>query len=167
MYERIFANIELSVMEQQMKNLIAKQKEMKLYVKEEFKKIQLRMEKEVMDAQQDGNTTTVQTIEKIVDLTNVHIKLIEDGIDKDVNMLSEEVKLLKVLKYEKDYWKELELKMVVGENEIVEIDVFNQDLESNFEKSKEEFDNFMKEIRKMIDRLAFTEITELLTSCVY
>lgn len=44
-----------------MKNLIAKQKEMKLYVKEEFKKIQLRMEKEVMDAQQDGNSMIVQT----------------------------------------------------------------------------------------------------------
>ena len=97
----------------------------------------------------------------------MHMKLIEDGIEKDINMLSEEVKLLKVLKYEKDYWKELELKMVVGDTEIVDIDVFNQDLESNFEKSKEDFDNFMKEIRKMIDRLAFQEITELLSSCVY
>ena len=53
----IEANI---VLEQQIKNLVAKQKEMKLYVKEEFKKIQLRLEKEVMDAQQEGNSNTVQ-----------------------------------------------------------------------------------------------------------
>ena len=93
--------------------------------------------------------------------------MIEEEIDKDINMLSEEVKTLKVLKYEKDYWKELELKMVVGEEEIMDLEVYNQELEANFTKTKEEFDNFMREIRKMIDRLAFQEITDLLINYVY
>jgi len=58
--ERIFSNLELLVMEQQIKALMSRQREMKAFVRDEFKKIQLRMEKEIMDAQQEENTTTVQ-----------------------------------------------------------------------------------------------------------
>jgi len=82
-------------------------------------------------------------------------------------MLSDELKLLTVLKYEKDYWKELELKMVVGDEPLIDLEDFQKDVDQRFTQAKEQFDNLMKEIRRMVDKLEFVEITNLLTSYFY
>jgi hypothetical protein len=55
-YERIFTNSEIQLLENHIKYLLARQKDIKAFVREEFKKIQLRLEKEIMDAQQEGNS---------------------------------------------------------------------------------------------------------------
>jgi hypothetical protein len=55
-YERIFTNSEIQLLENHIKYLLARQKDIKSFVREEFKKIQLRLEKEIMDAQQEGNS---------------------------------------------------------------------------------------------------------------
>lgn len=60
-YERIFTNAEIQVLEAHVKYLLAKQKDSKAFVREEFKKIQLRLEKEVMDAQQEGKSELAKT----------------------------------------------------------------------------------------------------------
>ncbi|KAL0491170.1 hypothetical protein AKO1_010002 [Acrasis kona] len=60
-YERIFTNSEIQVLESHIRYLLLKQKDIKSFVKEEFKKIQLRLEKEVMDAQQEGNPELSKT----------------------------------------------------------------------------------------------------------
>ena len=53
-YERIFTNSEIQVLEAHINYLVKQIREMKAYCKEEFKKIQLRLEKEIMDAQQQN-----------------------------------------------------------------------------------------------------------------
>ena len=53
-YERIFTNSEIHILEGHISYLVKQMREMKTYCKEEFKKIQLRLEKEIMDAQQQG-----------------------------------------------------------------------------------------------------------------
>jgi molecular chaperone GrpE (heat shock protein) len=53
-HERIFTNSELLVLEEQIKYLVTKQKDMKTFVKEEFKNFRSRLEKEIRDAQQEG-----------------------------------------------------------------------------------------------------------------
>ncbi len=60
-YERIFTNSEIQLLESQIKYLLTRQKDIKAYVREEFKKIQLRLEKEVMDAQQEGKSDVAKT----------------------------------------------------------------------------------------------------------
>lgn len=60
-YERIFTNSQIQDLEHQIKYLIGKQKEIKSHVKEEFKKIELRLEKEIIDAQQSGNEKLAKT----------------------------------------------------------------------------------------------------------
>src|SRR5690606_22671523 len=118
-YERIFTTSELVCMEQQISHLIAKMKELKAYCKEELKKIQLRLEKEIMDASQSGKTDLVQLytncqfiltyacrIEKTNEIIKTHVKSIDEEIDKDTTMMDQKLNELKELRYDNDFWKE-------------------------------------------------------------
>ena len=60
-YERIFTNSEILALENQIKYLVVKQKDMKTFIKEEFKNFKSRLEKELRDAQQEGKIDLVMT----------------------------------------------------------------------------------------------------------
>lgn len=76
-------------------------------------------------------------------------------------MLSEQVKNLKNLRYEKDYWKELELKGVIG-GEVIDLELYKQDTDEQMALAIERFDQIIKDIRGYIDKESFAEINVLL-----
>jgi hypothetical protein len=169
-YERIFTNSEIQLLESHIKYLLTRQKDIKAYVREEFKKIQLRLEKEVMDAQQEGKSDVAKTyiinffsfyrIEETADLCVSLTKITDDDIDRDSIYLEEQLKLLKNICYEKDYWKELELKGIIGD-EIIKMDTFQKDCDEHFRVTKERFEVLMRDIRRLIDKLNFPKIIEI------
>jgi hypothetical protein len=164
-HERIFTNSELLVLEEQIKYLVTKQKDMKTFVKEEFKNFRSRLEKEIRDAQQEGKIDLAITIEKALDLCTFHSKMIDEEVDKDTAFLDEQIKTLKNLRYEKDYWKELELKMIIGEDTISSED-FAKDVDENMQLSQEKISLLMKNLRGMVDRLEYDNVvTTLMDLC--
>lgn len=160
-YERIFTNSEILVLEGQIRHLVTKQKELKTFIKEEFKNFRSRLEKELRDAQQEGKVELAITIEKALDLTSVLSKSVDDEIDKDVTLLDEQMKLLKNLRYEKDYWKELELKMIIGDAFPGE-EEFVKDVEEHFLLTQERISLMMKNIRIMVDKLEYNNVVRML-----
>ena len=159
-YERIFTNAEIQLFEKQITLLVKQQKEFKIYVKEEFKKVQLRLEKELLDAQQD-NQTQVPTIEKAVEIAIQIQKQVEESVEKDVQRLEEQLENLKNFRYERDYWNELELKSVIGDYDI-SFEDFKDDLDQQLAVSKESIEGSIKKIRDLIDQLDFKEIVKVL-----
>mmetsp|Transcript_5195 Transcript_5195/g.19453 ORF Transcript_5195/g.19453 Transcript_5195/m.19453 type:complete len:356 (-) Transcript_5195:57-1124(-) len=162
-YERIFTNSQIQDLEHQIKYLQQKQKEIKTHAKEEFKKIQLRLEKEIMDAQQSGNDTLAKTIESAVEACNTLSKIQEEEIDMDYQMLQEQCDHLANLRYEKDYWKELELKGVIGEGEQPTFAEFCKDCDKNFELAQAHLDKKLRLVRRLIDGEQFGEIVQVLS----
>lgn len=160
-YERIFTNSEILVLEGQIRHLVTKQKELKTFIKEEFKNFRSRLEKELRDAQQEGKVELAITIEKALDLTSVLSKSVDDEIDKDVTLLDEQMKLLKNLRYEKDYWKELELKMIIGDAFPGE-EEFVKDVEEHFLLTQERISLMMKNIRILVDKLEYNNVVRML-----
>lgn len=160
-YERIFTNSEILALEGQIRHLVSKQKDMKSFVKEEFKNFRSRLEKELRDAQQEGKIELAITIEKALDLTSIHSKVIDDEIDRDVALLDEQTKLLKNLRYEKDYWKELELKMIIGDSFPSE-ESFVQDVDEHYAITLERITLMMKNIRTMVDKLEYNNVVRML-----
>lgn len=76
-------------------------------------------------------------------------------------MLDEQLKQLKIVRYEKDYWKELELKSIIGD-EMIPSDAYVKDVESQYEQAKKQFDAFLKEMRNMIDKETYRDLIMLL-----
>ncbi|KAL0491169.1 cytidylate kinase [Acrasis kona] len=89
------------------------------------------------------------------------IKLMEEDVDRDSLYLDEQLKILKNICYEKDYWKELELKSIIGE-EIIKTEVVQADCDEHFKNTKDNFESLMKDIRRLIDKLNFNKIIEIL-----
>ncbi len=92
-----------------------------------------------------------------MDLCTFHSKMIDEEVDKDTAFLDEQIKTLKNLRYEKDYWKELELKMIIGEDTISSED-FAKDVDENMQLTQEKISLLMKNLRGMVDRLEYDNV---------
>ena len=103
------------------------------------------------------NDNSQNRIEKSVEWCITHLKQIDEDVDKDVLILEEQNKMLKNLRYEKDFWKELELKSVIGD-EIIALDEFCRDVDEQMKHARNEFNNATREIRNLIDRESFADI---------
>jgi hypothetical protein len=108
------------------------------------------------------NIFTFYRIEETSDLCSSLTKTTDDDIDRDSVYLEEQLKLLKNICYEKDYWKELELKSIIGD-EVIKQETFQKDCDEHFRITKERFEVLMRDIRRLIDKLNFVKIIEILT----
>lgn len=77
-------------------------------------------------------------------------------------MLQEQCEHLANIRYEKDYWKELELKGIIGEGPQPSYDDFCKDCNKNFELSQGHVDKKLRLIRRLIDGEQFAEILSVL-----
>lgn len=100
-------------------------------------------------------------IEDTSDLCGTLTKRMDEDIDKDSLYLEEQLKILKNVSYEKDYWKELELKSIIGD-EIIKLEIFQKDCDENWRITRERFENMMRDFRRLIDKLNFVKIIEIL-----
>ena len=101
------------------------------------------------------------SIEKALDLCAIHSKAVDDEVDKDIILLDEQTKLLKNLRYEKDYWKELELKTIIGDEILNERD-FEKDVDEHMTLTQEKVAVLMKTIRNMVDKQEYNNVVRTL-----
>lgn len=64
---------------------------------------------------------------------------------------------LKTLRFQSDFWKELELKSLIGDC-IVPIDQYTENIEECIKSIMDEFNDKIKRIRNMIDQEDFKQI---------
>jgi len=96
-----------------------------------------------------------------VDWCTLHLKQIDEDVDKDTIILEEQAKMLKNLRYEKDFWKELELKSVIGD-EIVPLEQFCLDVDDQLKHARNQFNASLKELRTLIDKECFADIITIM-----
>jgi hypothetical protein len=86
-----------------------------------------------------------------------HIKQIEEEIEIDVSLMEKKLSELKTLRYQSDFWKELDLKSLIGDC-IFSVEEYTANIEDCVKSIMDEFNDKIKRIRNMIDQEDFKQI---------
>eukprot|EP01028_Stygiella_incarcerata_P001267 TRINITY_DN1203_c1_g5_i1.p1 TRINITY_DN1203_c1_g5~~TRINITY_DN1203_c1_g5_i1.p1 ORF type:complete len:235 (-),score=73.27 TRINITY_DN1203_c1_g5_i1:308-922(-) len=157
----IFTSFELTELETQLVSLQRAARDVRTLAKEEFYKLTTTFEAEAMQRQNSGDRDGHKLLVEATTLWNEQTKQVEDEINADIQFLEQQVRHVQDLKTDRNYWKELELRTLLGD-ELLDTGKLSTELQKFSEKTKAGFLDLILHIRGKIETAEIEDLVSFL-----